>query len=148
LNNLTLAILKPDSFENGVMGKIIAKIEEAGFNIQAMRMMHLNKKVAGEFYAVHKGKPFYDDLISYMTSGPAVPMVLEKENAVEEFRKLIGATDPSEADDGTIRKLFAESKSRNSVHGSDSNENATLEITFFFSKRELSERPCTIYCKP
>ena len=144
MSNLTLAILKPDCFENGNMGNVIAKIEEAGFNIRAMRMMCLNEKIAGEFYAVHREKPFYDNLISYMTSGPVVPVVLEKENAVEDFRKLIGATDPSEAEEGTIRKLYAESKSRNAVHGSDSDENAALEITFFFSKRELSEKPFTI----
>ena len=137
MNNKTLAILKPDAVERNLIGQIISKINEAGFKIKAIKMVKLSKEAAGGFYEVHKERPFYGELVEFMTSGPCVPIVLEKENAVEEFRKLIGATDPAQADDGTIRKLFAESKAKNVVHGSDSDENAKIEIFHFFSRREL-----------
>ncbi len=139
MSNKTLAILKPDCVEKNLIGHVITKITEAGFKIKAMKMIHLTKTSAGGFYEVHKERPFYGELVEYMTSGPSVPIYLEKENAVEDFRKLIGATDPSQADEGTIRKLYAESKAFNIVHGSDSNENAENEIAFFFSRKEQLE---------
>ncbi|MHB9011163.1 MAG: nucleoside-diphosphate kinase [Ignavibacteriaceae bacterium] len=135
----TLAIIKPDAVKNNLTGQIIAKITEAGFKIKAMKMVRLTKDSAGGFYEVHKARPFYNDLVEFMTSGPCVPIALEKENAVAEFRNLIGATDPADAVDGTIRKLFAASKAENAVHGSDSDENAALEISHFFSRKELLE---------
>ena len=135
----TLAIIKPDAVKNNLTGQIIAKITEAGFKIKAMKMVRLTKDSAGGFYEVHKARPFYNDLVEFMTSGPCVPIALEKENAVAEFRNLIGATDPADAADGTIRKLFAASKAENVVHGSDSDENAALEISHFFSRKELLE---------
>ncbi len=135
----TLAIIKPDAVKNNLTGQIIAKITEAGFKIKAMKMVRLTKDSAGGFYEVHKARPFYNDLVEFMTSGPCVPIALEKENAVAEFRNLIGATDPADAADGTIRKLFAASKAENAVHGSDSDENASLEISHFFSRKELLE---------
>lgn len=128
----TLAIIKPDAVQNGHTGKIIAHLEKEGFRILAMRMEHLSKEKAGEFYAVHKERPFYGELVEFMTSGPCIPMALEAENAVARYRETIGATDPAEAAEGTIRKLYAESKGRNAVHGSDSDENAANEIRFFF----------------
>lgn len=137
--NRTLAILKPDCVRKNLVGEVIARIQKADFKIVGIKMVRLTKGDAGEFYAVHKQRPFYNDLIEYMTSGACVPMVLEKENAFEEFRKFIGATDPNEAAPGTIRRDFAESKQENIVHGSDSPENAEREILFFFSKRELVE---------
>ncbi len=133
----TLAILKPDCIEAKVTGKVIDEILAAGFDIIAMKMVKMDAKTAGEFYRVHKDKPFYRDLVAFMSSGRCIPMVLEKENAVEDFRKLIGATDPAEAEEGTIRKKYATSKQNNIVHGSDSPENARLEISFFFSEAEL-----------
>ncbi len=139
MNNRTLAIIKPDGVQKNLIGQIITKITEAGFKIKAMKMVKLTKDSAGGFYEVHKGKPFYDDLLVYMTSGPCVPIALEKENAVEDFRKLIGTTDPAEAAEGTIRKLYAASKAENVIHGSDSNENAAIEISHFFSRKELLE---------
>ncbi len=135
----TLAIIKPDAVKNNLTGQIIAKITEAGFKIKAMKMVRLTKDSAGGFYEVHKARSFYNDLVEFMTSGPCVPIALEKENAVAEFRNLIGATDPADAADGTIRKLFAASKAENAVHGSDSDENAALEISHFFSRKELLE---------
>ena len=137
MGNRTLAIIKPDSTEKKVIGQIIKMISEAGFNILGMRMTKLTREQAGSFYEVHKERPFYNDLIEYMTSGPVVPVALEKENAVEDFRKLIGATNPENADEGTVRKLYGESIERNAVHGSDSDENAAIEIGFFFSKSEI-----------
>jgi len=137
VNNRTLAIIKPDAIGNGYAGKIIDRIISAGFKIKAARLMQLTKKQAEGFYAVHKKRPFYFDLVDFMTSGPCMPMALEKENAVMEFRKLIGATNPSEATEGTIRKDFAESIQNNAVHGSDSNENAEKEIAFFYSSNEI-----------
>lgn len=139
LSNRTLAILKPDCVKKNLIGEVITKITGAGFKILALKMVHLNEKSAGGFYEVHKERPFFNDLIKYMTSGPCVPIALEKENAVEDFRKLIGATDPAKADEGTIRKLYADSIEANIVHGSDSDENAHNEILHFFSRKELLE---------
>ncbi len=134
--NRTLTMIKPVAFQRNLTGPILSKINEAGFVIKAMKFIQLTKDQASEFYKVHEGKPFYDNLTTFMSSGPIIAIILEKENAVEDFRKLIGATDPVEAEDGTIRKLFAESKSHNAVHGSDSDENAIIESDFFFSKTE------------
>ena len=135
----TLAILKPDCVRRNLIGQVIDRIEQAGFKILAMKMVRLTRQTAGEFYAVHRERPFYADLVEFMSSGNCVPMVLEKENAVSDFRKVIGATDPAEAEAGTIRKDFAESKQNNIVHGSDSVANAAKEIGFFFSEKELVE---------
>ncbi len=129
-------MIKPDAFSAGNSGAIIKMIEEAGFGIKAMKMTHLTPRLAGLFYEVHKERPFYQDLIKYMSSGPIIAMILEKDNAVDDFRKLIGATDPSKAEEGTIRKLFATSIEANAVHGSDSDENAGIEGRFFFSQFE------------
>jgi nucleoside-diphosphate kinase len=128
----TLAIIKPDAVEAGNAGKIIAHIEGAGFRILAMRMVRLTREEAGKFYEVHRERPFYGELVEFMTSGPAIPIALEADDAVARYRETIGATDPAEAAEGTIRKLYAESKGRNAVHGSDSDENAGNEIRFFF----------------
>ena len=135
----TLAILKPDCVRKKVTGEVLAKIEKAGFKILGIRKARLTKAAAGGFYAVHKGRPFYDGLVEFMSSGPCVPIALEKENAVADFRTLIGATDPKDAAEGTIRKLYADNKGENIVHGSDSAENGRIEINFFFSSRELIE---------
>ncbi len=135
----TLAILKPDCIRKNLSGKVIYRIEEAGFKIIGIKKIRLTKESAGVFYAVHKGKPFYDGLVEFMSSGPCIPIALEKENAVSDFRDLIGATDPKEAAPGTIRKDYADNKGENIVHGSDSPENARIEISFFFSERELIE---------
>jgi len=134
--NQTLTIIKPLAVERNFTGAIIQKITDSGFKIRAMKMIQLTKDQAGMFYEVHKDKPFYEDLTTFMSSAPIVAMILEKENAVADFRKLIGATDPVDAEEGTIRKLYAESKSHNAVHGSDSDENAMIESHFFFSKLE------------
>lgn len=133
----TLAILKPDCLEKNIQGKVIQQIVEAGFKIIGMRLVHLSEASARKFYEVHKQRPFYNNLVMYMTSGPVIPMALEKENAVADFRKLIGATDPAKAEEGTIRKLYAESIERNIVHGSDSPENAVKEIGHFFREEDL-----------
>lgn len=133
----TLAILKPDCVTRHLMGKVLSRIEAAGFKILSLKMVRLNEQTAGGFYAVHKGRPFFNDLIAFMSSGPCVPIALEKENAVADFRTLIGATDPKEAAAGTIRKEFAASKGENIVHGSDSPENGRIEIAYFFSEREI-----------
>jgi nucleoside-diphosphate kinase len=130
-------MLKPDAIENGHMGKIIDMIIQAGFEIKAMKLTRLTTEQAQEFYAVHAERPFYGELVEYMTSGPIVAAILEKENAVVDFRALIGATDPTEAAEGTIRKYYAESKGRNAVHGSDSDENAEIEGKFHFSANEI-----------
>ena len=135
--NRTFTMLKPDSIENGNIGNIINMITEAGFTIKAMKYTCLSDEQAKEFYEVHAERPFYGELVEYMTSGPIVAAILEKDNAVEDFRTLIGATDPSEAADGTIRQKYAESKGRNAVHGSDSDENAELEGKFHFSADEI-----------
>lgn len=133
----TLAILKPDCLEKRIQGKVIQHILDAGFEIKGMKLLNLSEESAGKFYEIHKEKPFYHDLIAYMTSGPVIPMCLEKVNAVADFRKLIGATNPVNAEDGTIRKLYAESIERNIIHGSDSVENALREISHFFMNGEL-----------
>lgn len=135
----TLAIIKPDAVNDGYIGEIISIISKAGFKIKAMKMTHLTKAQAQKFYEVHKERPFYGELVEYMTSGPCVPIALEKDNAVEDYRKLIGATDPSQAEEGTIRKLYARSKQFNAVHGSDSDENAEKEVAFFFSEQSILE---------
>ena len=135
--NRTFTMLKPDAIENGHMGKIIDMIINAGFRIKAMKYTSLSVAQAQEFYAVHSERPFYGELVDYMTSGPIIAAILEKENAVADFRNLIGATDPSEAADGTIRKYYAESKGRNAVHGSDSDDNAAIEGEFHFSSSEI-----------
>lgn len=132
----TLAIIKPDAVESGKAGKILAHLEGAGFTIRALRLTRLNADQAGAFYAVHEGRPFYDELVAFMTSGPVIPMVLERQDAVAKLRETIGATDPAEAEEGTVRKLYAESKGRNAIHASDSDENAATEIAFFFSTHE------------
>ncbi len=132
----TLTILKPDCVRKQLIGAVIDKIERAGFRIVAMKKTKLTTEAAGAFYAVHRERPFYGELVEFMSSGPCVPMILEKENAVEDFRKLIGATDPAEAEEGTVRKLYADSKGENIVHGSDSDENAQIESSFFFSTEE------------
>lgn len=132
----TLTMLKPDSVETGNIGNILQMITDAGFDIKAMKLTQLSRERAEEFYAVHKERPFYGELVEYMTSGPIVAAILEKDNAVEDFRALIGATDPAEAGEGTIRKKYAESKGRNAVHGSDSDENAQIEGDFHFSNGE------------
>ena len=139
MNNKTLAILKPDAVRKNLIGQIITKITGAGFKIKAMKMVRLTKDSAGGFYEIHKDRSFYNDLIKYMTSGPCIPIALEKENAVADFRKLIGATDPKTAEEGTIRKLYADNKQENIVHGSDSDENAAVEISHFFTRKELLE---------
>ncbi|HAS42441.1 MAG TPA: nucleoside-diphosphate kinase [Microscillaceae bacterium] len=132
-NNRTYTMIKPDAVSAGNSGAIIKMIEEAGFRIVAMKMTQMTKETAGKFYEVHKERPFYSDLCDYMSSGAIIPMILEKDNAVEDFRKLIGATNPAEAAEGTIRKLFAKSIEANAIHGSDSDENAAIEGNFFFS---------------
>jgi len=134
--NQTFTMIKPDAVSNGHIGAILNKITAAGFNISALKMTQLTKTDAEAFYAVHSERPFFGELVSFMTSGPIVAAVLEKENAVNDFRTLIGATDPSEAAEGTIRKLYATSVGKNAVHGSDSDENAAIEIAFHFSGRE------------
>jgi len=139
LSNKTLAILKPDCVRKELVGKVIAQIQNAGFKIIGLKMVRLSVDSAKGFYEIHKERPFFKDLIVYMTSGPCVPIVLEKENAVEEFRKLIGATDPVKAEEGTIRRLYATNIQENIVHGSDSDENAQKEISHFFSRKELLE---------
>ena len=135
--NYTLTIIKPDAFGGNKAGTIIAHLEKQGFRIRAARVMHLSEAEAKEFYAVHRERPFYAPLVAFMTSGPCMPMVLEKREAVAGLRTAIGATDPKEAADGTVRKLYAESKERNAIHASDSDENAAREARFFFSETEL-----------
>ncbi|MFZ1805647.1 MAG: nucleoside-diphosphate kinase [Cyclobacteriaceae bacterium] len=134
--NRTFTMIKPDAVGAGNTGAIIKMIQEAGFKVVAMKKTHLTKELAGNFYAVHKERPFYADLCNYMSSGAIVPMILEKDNAIDDFRKLIGATDPQKAEAGTIRALFAKSIDANAIHGSDSDENAEIEGNFFFSQFE------------
>ena len=136
MSNKTLAIIKPDAVNKNVIGEIVAMITKAGFSVKGMKLTKLSTEQAGKFYAVHKERPFYNDLVSYMSSGPVVPLSLEKENAVEDFRKLIGATDPTKADEGTVRKLYGASIEANAIHGSDSDDNAFIETSFFFSACE------------
>jgi nucleoside-diphosphate kinase len=135
--NYTLTIIKPDAFGAGKTGKIIAHLEQQGFKILASRVLHMSQAQAGEFYAVHRERPFYGSLVSFMTSGPCMPMVLETADAVAALRTAIGATDPAQADAGTVRKLYAESKERNAIHASDSDENAAREARFFFAEIEV-----------
>ena len=137
-STLTLGIVKPDAVASGKTGAIVAHLQKAGFAIRAARLLRLTPSQASAFYAVHAGRPFYPELVEFMTSGPCLPMALERADAVAHFRTVIGATDPAEAAPGTIRKLFAESKGKNAVHGSDSPENAAREIGFFFSEGELA----------
>jgi nucleoside-diphosphate kinase len=137
-DNQTLGIVKPDAVAGGKLGAILAHLEREGYRIAAGRLVRLNRVQAEVFYEVHRGRPFYDELVAFMTSGPCFPMALVKPDAVAAFRTTIGATDPREAAPGTLRKLFAESKGKNAVHGSDSDENAAREIGFFFSESELA----------
>ena len=137
MGNRTFTMVKPEAVEAGNTGAILKMIEENGFKIVALKKVQLNIERAGIFYEVHKERSFYEELVEYMSSGPIVAAILEKENAVADFRALIGATNPTEADEGTIRKLFAESKSKNAIHGSDSDENAQIESDFHFSSSEL-----------
>lgn len=138
-SNRTFTMLKPDAIENGHMGAIINHIIKAGFKIVALKYTRLSVEEAGKFYEIHKERPFYGELVNYMSSGPIVAAILEKENAVESFREVIGATDPTKAEAGTIRQLYAKSIAANAVHGSDSDENAAIEGAFYFSKREICE---------
>ena len=135
--NRTLTIIKPDAFAAGKAGKIIAHLEQAGFRIVAARVMQLTEMQAREFYAVHRERPFYAPLVAFMTSGHCMPMVLERDDAVSELRRVIGATDPAQAEERTVRRLYAESKERNAIHASDSDENAERESRFFFAAAEL-----------
>lgn len=134
--NQTLAIIKPDAVTSGNAGKIIAHLENAGFSIKSLKLTVLNRVQAEAFYSVHERKPFFEWVVDFMTSGPVIPMVLEAHGAVEKLRGVIGATDPAEAAEGTVRNLYAESKGRNAIHASDSDENAEIEISFFFSQHE------------
>ncbi|MBK7149970.1 MAG: nucleoside-diphosphate kinase [Bacteroidetes bacterium] len=134
--SITLTMIKPDAVADGHSGKIIDMIIQAGFKIQAMKLSRLSKEKAEEFYAIHKEKVFFGELIAFMTEGPIVAAILEKDNAVADFRKLIGATNPEKADEGTVRKLFAKNIERNAIHGSDSDENAAIEAAFHFSGLE------------
>jgi nucleoside-diphosphate kinase len=136
--SLTLGIVKPDAVASGKTGKIIAHLEQEGFVLRAVRLLRLTPAQAGAFYAVHRGQPFYNDLVAFMTSGPCVPMALERTDAVATLRTVIGATDPAEAAPGTIRKLYAESKGKNAIHASDSQENAAREVAFFFPESDLA----------
>ena len=136
MTNRTFTMIKPDATEKSYTGAILQMINDAGFRIAAMKMTHLSKEKASSFYEVHKERPFYSGLVEFMSSGPITAVILEKENAVEDFRKLIGATNPADAEDGTIRKLYATSIGENAVHGSDSDENAEIEGDFFFSRLE------------
>jgi nucleoside-diphosphate kinase len=136
MSNITFTMIKPDAVANGHTGKIIDQIIQSGFKIVAMKYIHLSNDMAGAFYAVHKERSFYGELVDFMTSGPIVAAVLEKDNAVADFRNLIGATDPAKAEAGTIRNLYAKSIDANAIHGSDSDENAAIEASFFFSAFE------------
>ena len=136
--NLTLGIIKPDAVSGGKAGAILAHLEQAGFVPRAIRMVRLTRAEAGAFYAVHRERPFYRELVEFMTSGPCLPMILGRRDAVAYLRTVIGATDPAEAAPGTVRKLFAESKGKNAIHASDSDENAAREVAFFFPESELA----------
>jgi nucleoside-diphosphate kinase len=132
----TFSIIKPDAFSTGKAGKILAHLEGQGFRLKAARVLQLSKRQAEEFYAVHRGRPFYDELVAFMSSGPCMPFIVEKADAVAALREAIGATDPAEAAAGTVRKLYAESKGRNAIHASDSDENAVRESRFFFAEAD------------
>lgn len=133
----TLAIVKPDAVGRGLTGRILTHLEEHGFRVRAVRMLRLTAEQAGAFYFVHRERPFYDSLVAFMTSGPVVPILLEREDAVRTLRQVIGATDPAEADEGTVRALYAESKERNAIHASDSHDNARVEAGFFFPEADV-----------
>jgi nucleoside-diphosphate kinase len=137
MSNRTFAMIKPDAVQNGYAGKIVAHIQDAGFKILGMKLVQISRQQAEKFYEVHAQRPFYGELVEFMSSGPTVALALEAGNAVQKWRDTIGATDPAEAAEGTIRKLYAENKGRNAVHGSDSDENAAIEIGFFFAGIEL-----------
>ena len=137
MTNITLTIIKPDAVKDGHTGAIIDQIIKAGFKVKAMKLKHLSEAEAGKFYEVHKERPFYNDLIKYMSSGPVVPMVLEKADAITGFRTHIGATNPANADEGTIRKNFGKSIESNAIHGSDSDDNAKIEASFFFAGTDI-----------
>ena len=137
-SSLTLGIVKPDAVATGKTGKIVAHLQDAGFTLRAARLVRLTPAEAGAFYAIHRERSFYPDLVAFMTSGPCLPMALERADAVANLRLVIGATDPAEAAPGTIRKLYAESKGRNAIHASDSDENARREVAFFFTEAELA----------
>ena len=132
---LTLAIIKPDAVAAGNIGKIIAHLEQEGFKVREAQLVRLDQKRAESFYEVHRERPFFKSLVAFMTSGPAMPLALERDNAVDHLRKVIGATDPAQAEPGTIRKLYAQSKEKNAIHASDSDENAAREVAFFFTSR-------------
>jgi nucleoside-diphosphate kinase len=134
---MTLAILKPDSVEAGSAGKILALLQQEGFTIRGIKMLRLTESQAQAFYEVHKERPFYGSLVEFMTSGPVIPVALEREDAVTHLRKVMGATDVAKAEEGTVRKLYGTSIERNAIHGSDSPENAAIELSFFFSRAEL-----------
>ena len=136
MSNRTFTMIKPDAFRKGHSGAILDRIIKEGYSIKAMKMLRLSKDKAGEFYAIHRERPFYGELVEFMSSGPIIAAILEKDNAVESFRKLIGATNPAAAEEGTIRKLFASSVGENAIHGSDSDANAAIEAAFFFSGLE------------
>lgn len=136
MTNRTFTMIKPDAFSKGHSGAIIDQIQKSGFALVALKLTRLSREKAGEFYAVHQARPFYGELVDFMSSGPIIAAILEKDNAVADFRKLIGATDPAKADAGTIRKLYAASVGENAIHGSDSDENARIESDFFFSSLE------------
>jgi nucleoside-diphosphate kinase len=138
VTELTLGMVKPDAVASGKAGLIIAHLQKEGFHVRAARLTRLTRAQAEKFYEVHRGRPFYEELVSFMSSGPCLPMALEREAAVSHFRSVIGATDPAEAAPGTIRKLYAESKGKNAVHGSDSAENGAREVAFFFSEGEIA----------
>jgi nucleoside-diphosphate kinase len=135
---LTLAIIKPDAVQAGNSGKVLAHLEAQGFKIRSARLVRLSQPQAEAFYAVHRERPFFRSLVTFMTSGPALALALERDNAVAHLREVIGATDPAEAKPGTVRKLYAQSKERNAIHASDSTENAAREVAFFFPERELA----------
>ena len=135
---LTLGIVKPDAVAGGKTGLILAHLQKAGFTIRAARLVRLTRAEAEAFYEVHRGRPFYGDLVAFMTSGPCLPLALERNDAVAQMRIVIGATDPAEAAPGTVRKLYAESKGKNAIHASDSPENAAREVAFFFTEAELA----------
>lgn len=137
MSNITFTMLKPDCVEKGLVGEVIKRIQEGGFKIKAMKLTRMTRPMAEGFYAIHKERPFFGELVEFMTRGPIVPMVLEKENAVEDFRAFIGATNPAEAAEGTIRKDYADNVGENIIHGSDSDENAAIEANFFFSSSDF-----------
>lgn len=137
MSQLTLAIIKPDAVSNHKAGLVLAHLEREGFTVRAARLMRLSQAEAEAFYEVHRGRPFYQELVEFMTSGPCLPLALERDDAVSHLRTVIGATDPAEAEEGTVRKLYAESKGRNAIHASDSADNAAREVAFFFPESEL-----------